>query len=235
MKKGAVLFMGLPGTGKGTQALKLVERFPNLVHFDTGGEIYRRLYDSTFASDEKVQEQKRIYESGVLNNPLWVAELVNERIRFYAKEEKGLVFSGSPRTLPEAKKIIPLLLKTYGQEKVLVIILSTSKKTVRKRSLNRLVCSNRTCRYPTTKEHAGERCPQCGKRLPKTGEQRGEEWKVSKLETRFKEFEERTLPAIEYLLSLGLLVEAIDAERSPDEIFADVLEAIERRLDTQPR
>lgn len=224
--------MGLPGTGKGTQALKLVEHFPNFVHFDTGGEIYRRLYDPAFASDLKIQKQKRVYESGVLNDPRWVAELVNERIRFYAKEGKGIVFSGSPRTLPEAKIITPLLFKAYGRDQVLVIILSASKKTVRKRSLDRLVCSNSKCRYPTTKEHAGERCPKCGRKLPTPEEQKSESWKVSKLETRFKEFEERTLPAIEYLLSLGLLVEAIDAERPPDEIFADVLEAVERRLGT---
>lgn len=235
MKKAVIILMGLPGSGKGTQALKLVERFSDSVHFDTGGEIYRRLYDPAFAGDSEIQELKGVYEAGILLSgykPEWVAALVNERIHFYAKQGKGIVFSGSPRTIPEAKAIVPLLLKTYGQEKVLAIILSASKETVRKRSLNRLVCSNQKCRYPTTKEHAGERCPQCGKRLPKAGEQKGEEWKVSKLETRFKEFEERTLPAIEYLLSLGLLVEEIDAERPPDEIFADVLEAVERRLGT---
>lgn len=233
MENGAVLLMGLPGIGKGTQALKLVERFPNLVHFDTGGEIYRRLYDPTFTSDPRVQELKGIYEAGILvsgRDPQWVANLVIERIHFYAEQRKGLVFSGSPRTLPEAKTIVPLLLKTYGRERVLVIILSASKKTVRGRSLNRLVCNNKECRYPTTKEHGGERCPQCGKRLPAATEQKGEEWKVSTLETRFKEFEERTLPAIEYLLSLGLATETIDAERPPDEIFVDVLKVVERRL-----
>lgn len=230
VKRGAVIFMGLPGTGKGTQALKLVERFPDFAHFDTGGEIYRRINDPAFAGDPNVQEQKRIYESGILEDPQWVAELVSERIVFYAKRGKRLVFSGSPRSLPEARTIVPLLFKVYGRERVLVIILTASKETVRKRSRNRLVCSNKRCRYPTTKEHGGERCPQCGRKLPTAEEQKGESWKVSKLETRFKEFEERTLPAIEYLLSLGLAAEVIDAEGPEEEVFAKVMEAVKRRF-----
>lgn len=231
--KAAIIFMGLPGSGKGTQALKFVERFPSFAHFDTGGEIYQRLYDPIFADDPEIQELKGVYEAGILLSgykPEWVAELVNERIRFYAKQGKGIIFSGSPRTLPEAKAITPLLFEVYGKDRVLVLVLSTSEETIKKRSLNRLVCSNPKCRYPTTKEHGGERCPQCGEKFPAAEEQKGEEWKVTKLETRLKEFRERTLPALKYLLSLGVATEAIDAERPPDEIFVDVLQAVERRF-----
>lgn len=234
VKKGAILLMGLPSIGKGTQALKLVERFPDFAHFDTGGEIYRRINDPAFAGDPNVQEQKKIYESGILEDPQWVAKLVAERIRFYTREGKGIVFSGSPRTPYEAETIAPILFEAYGRDHVLVLVLSASEKTAAKRSRNRLVCSNRGCRYPTTKEHAGERCPQCGEKLPTAEEQKGEEWKVATLETRLKEFRERTLPALEYLLSLGIATEVIDAEKPPKEIFVDVLAAVERRLGPNP-
>lgn len=233
MKRGTIIFMGLPGSGKGTQAFRLVERFPNFVHFDTSVEIYRRLYDPALADDPKVGKLREIYEAGILlsgYDPRWVADLVVEQIHFHAKQGKGTIFSGSPRTLPEAEGIIPLLLKMYGKDRILTLILSISEGTARKRSRNRLVCRNPQCRYTTTKEHAEERCPKCGKKLPTPEEQKNENWKVSKLETRLKEYREHTLPAIEHLRSLGLSVEEIDAERSPDKIFADVTEVVKNRL-----
>lgn len=92
MEKGAILLMGLPGVGKGTQAFNLIGSFPNFVHVDTGAEIYRRIHDPTFASDPTVQKQREIYEAGLLNDPRWVANLVVERIHTYASQGKGLSF-----------------------------------------------------------------------------------------------------------------------------------------------
>ncbi|PJC23242.1 hypothetical protein COV28_01065 [candidate division WWE3 bacterium CG10_big_fil_rev_8_21_14_0_10_48_23] len=229
MKKGAILLMGLPGIGKGTQAFKLVKQFPNFLHFDTGAEIFRRINDPHFSSDKVVGEQKKVYEAGLLNDPRWVAKLVEEQIRFYAREGEGIIFSGSPRTLYEAKKIIPFLCEVYGKEHVLVLLLTTSEEIAKKRSLNRLVCDNPKCRYSTTKKYSGERCPNCGKKFPFAKEQKGEDWKISTFETRLRQFYERTLPALNYLRSLGL-VEEINGEKSKEEIFQKVLAAAKQKF-----
>lgn len=228
MEKAAILFMGPPGTGKGTQAFKVTERFPNFIHFDTGGEIHRRVTDPYFATDPVVQKQKEIYFAGILNDPQWVSELVAERIKTYAKQDRGVIFSGSPRTLHEAKTIIPILFDAYGKDRVLAFILEVSKETAKKRSLGRISCSNKKCRYPATKDQKGKPCPACGTTLPMEN-QKDEIWKVSHLDTRFKEYRERTLPAVKYLLSLGL-GEILDGEISVEETFTQVVEAIKRRF-----
>lgn len=228
MEKAAILFMGLPGTGKGTQAFKVTERFPNFTHFDTGGEIYRRIMDPRFATDPVVQKQKEIYFAGILNDPQWVSDLVAERIKTYAGQDRGVVFSGSPRTLHEAKTIAPILFDAYGKDRVLVFVLEISEETAKKRSLGRISCSNKKCRYPATKDQGGKPCPACGTILP-TEDQKDEDWKVSHLDTRFEEYRERTLPAVKYLLSLGL-GETLDGEKSVEEIFTQIIEAIERRF-----
>ncbi|GMR19354.1 MAG: adenylate kinase [Patescibacteria group bacterium] len=226
MNKAAILLMGLPGTGKGTQAFRITERFPNFTHFDTGGEIFRRINDPSFSQDPLVQQQKEIYLTGKLNDPEWVASLVMERIRFYAQKDRGVVFSGSPRTLYEAQTITPVLFESYGRGRVLIIIPEVSEETARQRSLNRLTCGNKTCRYPTTKGKAGQPCPHCGETLPQ-GKQEGESWKIDQLETRFSEYRRRTLPGIEYLFSLGLGTK-VNGEKSQEEVFTQILRAMER-------
>lgn len=225
---GAILLMGMPGAGKGTQAFRLTRRFPNFIHFDTGGEIYRRVTDPAFANDPLVQEQKKIYFAGVLNTPAWVAELVAERIRHYAREGHGVILSGSPRTLPEAQVLAPLLAKEYGSQGVLVVVLDISAAEARQRSLQRVVCANKACRYPTTRDYAGQPCPACGQPLPAETDQE-DGWKISQLETRFAEFRERTLPALEFLRRRFPTV-TIDGHQSEGKVFDQILTAVEKNL-----
>src|SRR3990172_12149992 len=129
---GAILLMGLPGAGKGTQAFRLAERL-EYAHFDTGAEIYRRVSDPHFANDPLVQEQKELYFGGKLNTPEWVAGLVSERIRFYSERGQGIIFSGSPRSLYEAEAVLPLLEECYGRERILLAEIGGSPETARKR------------------------------------------------------------------------------------------------------
>jgi adenylate kinase family enzyme len=231
-RRGAILLMGLPGAGKGTQAFNLTGALSGFVHVDTGAEIYRRINDPAFAEDPTVQEQKRIYNEGLLNTPDWVAALLAERIRTYAGQGKGIIFSGSPRTISEAEAVVPLLTEIYGEEQILVLILGVSEETAKRRSLDRLVCGNPGCRYPTTKNQLGKACPQCGREF--TDDRKTESWKVTKIDERFTEFRERTLPTIEYLLSLEL-AETIDAERTREEVSADVIKAVKRRFERESR
>ncbi|OGC60050.1 hypothetical protein A3J33_04385 [candidate division WWE3 bacterium RIFCSPLOWO2_02_FULL_53_10] len=217
---GAILLMGPPGAGKGTQAFRLAEQFPNFVHFDTGGEIYRRVTDPHFVDDPLVQEQKEIYFGGKLNTPEWVAGLVAERIRFYSGKGQGVIFSGSPRTVYETQAVMPLLEEAYGKEQILVVALGVSLETITKRSRDRLVCRNNLCRYPAALADKGTPCPNCGKPLP-AEQSEDEKWKWQGMETRFREYRERTLPAID-ILRAGYQTIAVDAEMSEEEIFAKI-------------
>jgi len=228
MKPGAILLMGLPGAGKGTQAFRLASQFPNFVHFDTGGEIFRRVTDPHFADDPLVQEQKEIYFDGKLNTPEWVAGLVSERIRFYSGKGQGVIFSGSPRTLYEAETILPLLVGCYGKKRVLMVEVSVSTDVARERSLERITCANKACRYPAAREEAGKPCPNCGQNLP-AARQADEAWKIAQIDTRFQEFAVRTVPAIKFLKDRVAHVR-IDGEKGRDEVFTQILAAVKKGL-----
>ena len=231
MKPGAILLMGLPGAGKGTQAFRLAKQFPDFVHFDTGGEIFRRITDPAFADDPIVQREKKRYFGKVLNTKEWVAAMVSERIRYYSGEGKGVIFSGSPRTVIEAQIVLPLLEECYGKDRILVLEVTVSLETATERSRTRITCENKICRYGATLEQGGKPCPECGTPLPQE-QQDEEKWKYEGMVdgTRVREFEELTQPALNFLKE-RVAHARIDGEKSEEEVFAQILAAVKKNLE----
>lgn len=223
--KVAIILMGPSGIGKGTQAFRLIQRFPNLIHFDTGQEIKKRVDDSAFSTDPKVSEQREVYYRGDLNDTVWVAELVCERIRSYAENGKGVVLSGSPRKLYEAQQVGPLLQELFDP-RVLLIKLNAADETVKTRMRSRLVCNNASCGFPATKELAALPCPQCGEGwlTPKTLDSK------EGIQKRIQWFYKETIPAISHLYLLGIPSVDVDGEGREEEVFGRILAAIKEKL-----
>jgi adenylate kinase family enzyme len=218
ISKAAIMLMGLPGAGKSTQAFRLVSALGDFLHFDTGGEIYRRIYNPHYAEDPLIQEQRRVYEGGFINDPAWVARLVVEQIQRYAAEEKGLVFSGSPRSRDEASEILAAMFAAYGKN-VVAIVLKIDEGTAAERARTRAVCSNRACRFPTKVVDVGTPCPHCGTTIPKPAEE--ERWKIRLLDTRLREYWERTHPVVEKLQELGV-VHIVDGEMTEEKVQEEI-------------
>lgn len=225
MKPAAIVLMGLSGAGKGTQAFRLAQHLPNFVHFDTGQEIKRRVDDPTFSGDPKAAEQREVYYRGELNDVGWVSRLVCEVIRTYASRGKGVVLSGSPRTVYEAKQVGPLLKEVFGPLAVIVKI-NVPEDAVRQRMTNRAVCDNSRCGFPSTKELVATLCPQCskGKLIPKSLDS------AEGMTKRIQWYYTETLPAISHLCLLGIPLVDIDGEGEEEEVFSRILASIEENL-----
>ena len=61
-------------------------------------------------------EQKKIWESGELNDPKMVTEWLVEAMRNIWEKGQGLILSASPRTLFEAEAELPVFEEMYGRE-----------------------------------------------------------------------------------------------------------------------
>ena len=226
-----VIFIGPPGSGKGLQANLVAEKF-GLYHIETS-ELLERCFseekEKTFKIDSKryqVKEIEKIWKSGKLCPPPFVVFLVKRKIKEVAQQKKGIVFSASPRTLYEGEKIVPLLEKLYSQKNIFVFYLKCPKSVLKKRLLSRRICS--LLRHPILNLKGMEklkRCPLDGSLLIKR--------KIDKpeiLDKRFKEFEEKTFPLVDFFKKRKIKLFEIDARPLPEKIF----KKIEKALTNEP-
>ncbi len=110
--KAAIILLGRPGSGKDTQAELLAKKF-GLTHVISSKLIKVALKKGKGANVEK---ERRMQKSGFLNTPKFVSALVRAKIESIAEHGRGIIMSGSPRTLVELKDELPLLKKLFGKD-----------------------------------------------------------------------------------------------------------------------
>lgn len=221
MKPFIIIVYGNPGSGKGTQAQRIADHF-GLEHFDTGRLIERTVHDPSKQADSIIQREKEIFDSGILCTPEWVTEIVKEAIINLHQKNKGIVFSGSPRTLYEVEEIIPLLENLYGKEQIFVFKIEIRPETAIFRNSNRRICEK--CGRPVifTPENAElKTCPLCGGGLVIRTLDDPEAIKV-----RLKEYQERTMPVFDCLKERGYQTIEIDGEPLPDEVTKNIFDKL---------
>ena len=163
-----LLIYGPPGAGKGTQAEFIVNKY-NLYQLSTGKVLRNEIKNKT----ELGKEISSIINSGTLVSDDIVKKLVENFISNEEYKDK-LIFDGYPRNLIQAKTLDKLLIK-YGQKLDLVLKLSVSLETIKKRILER-----------------------------QTLEKRADDYEDIAIK-RYNTYEKSTEPVIEYYKNLNLL------------------------------
>ncbi len=137
----AVIFLGRPGAGKDTQAEFLAKKF-RLLHLSSSRLIRDALKNRAKklklgGRTYDVSEERRLQKSGFLTTPSFAAALLKSKIRSAARSGRGIVMSGSPRTLLELGAEFPLLKNLYGRENVSFFYLKVSPSEALRRILKR--------------------------------------------------------------------------------------------------
>ena len=227
-KKLLVIIMGPPGSGKGTQAILLADKL-DLFYFETSKMIERNIAKAKEGDFVEIEgrkfpllEEKDRWEKGLLNTTEMVTFWVKNKIKEWAEKGEGLVMAGSPRTLYEGKEIIPLLKELYGEENIKVILLEQSVEESVFRNSHRRICE--LIRHPILYNEETKNlryCPLDGSRLINRALDKPEI-----IEKRYRVYEKRTLPLIDFFEKQGLRVKKVNGEQSVAKVFRDILEVI---------
>ena len=95
-----LIILGPPGAGKGTQAA-FISSEQNIPHISTGDMLREAIKNGT----ELGLQAKAIMDAGNLVSDDLIIELVKERIS-QSDCERGFLFDGFPRTIPQAEALI---------------------------------------------------------------------------------------------------------------------------------
>ncbi len=125
-----IVIFGPPGAGKGTQSKFIVNKF-NLYQLSTGDLLRNEIKNKTKLGSEI----SSIINSGELVSDEIVGDLI-EKFVSNSNYKNQIIFDGYPRTLIQAKNLDDLL-KKYKQKIDIVLKLSVSLETVKKRILER--------------------------------------------------------------------------------------------------
>jgi len=131
-----LILFGPPGSGKGTQAAKLVERY-ELLHISTGD-----LFRYELSNDTPLGIEARSYmQKGELVPDTVTIGMLRNKVEANP-DVKGYIFDGFPRTIPQSEAL-DALLKEKGQSVSLLLMLDVSDEELVKRLLGRGATSGR--------------------------------------------------------------------------------------------
>ena len=128
-----IILLGAPGSGKGTQAEKLMENY-NLPQISTGILLREAITQGTELG-KKVQE---IMAAGDLVSDQIVLDLIRQSME-QPESENGFVLDGYPRNINQANDL-DLILGQFKQKIGHVIFLNVPRETIEKRIIGRVTC-----------------------------------------------------------------------------------------------
>jgi adenylate kinase len=132
-----MILFGPPGSGKGTQSEKLVEKY-GLVHLSTGNLLREEISGKTPLG----MEAKNFMDKGQLVPDEVVIGMIDNSLDHH-KEAIGFLFDGFPRTVAQAEALDKLL-ALKGTGIAIVLALEVSEEELVKRLLNRGKTSGRS-------------------------------------------------------------------------------------------
>ena len=218
----AVIFLGPPGAGKGTQAKQIAKHY-GVPHLSTG-DMFRELV----ARDTPLGKRaKPIMDRGDL------APVQRERLSVVRQSGEQLltvlndVLDGFPRTLPQAEKLGEILqARSWGQPLVVHFVVDPGQLV--RRLTGRRICSVGGEIYNIYDQppKVEGRCDNDGGPLIHRADDREEV-----IVERLAAYQEQTRPLVDYYRSQGVLVD-VDGMQPPTTVTAKVLEILERGQET---
>ena len=138
-----LILFGPPGSGKGTQASKLVEKY-HLLHISTG-DLFR--YEMGNDTELGKQAKKYMSEGHLVPDEVTIGMMKN-KLEMHL-EANGYIFDGFPRTITQAEALDKLL-SDKGQKINALVALSVNDEEI----VNRILLRGETSGRPDDNDEA---------------------------------------------------------------------------------
>lgn len=218
MKK-VFIFLGPPGSGKGTQTSRLSDKL-SIPHIDTGSLLRKNIQDNT----ELGIIAKSYIDKGNLVPIEVVSSVIKERLQ---KEDcaQGFILDGFPRSIEQAKaleKILSDIGRFSLSQDVLAIYFDVDTEALIQRLINRRSCPKCAMIYNliSNPPKIMDYCDICDTKLTQRDDDNEEVARA-----RFETYERETAPLYDYFKQMGILRE-IDATGTILEIWEKLKEII---------
>src|ERR1700704_4293721 len=214
-----IVLLGAPGSGKGTQSQRLVER-AGIPQISTGDLLRAAVARGT----ELGRQAKQAMDGGRLVDDSLVLGMIRERLG-EPDTRRGFILDGFPRNLAQAHAL-ERLLAALRQPLDAVVQLDVDYRELVRRISGRRTCADcgrvfnlLTC--PPAATHS-ELCPRTG--APHRLMQRPDDNEATVAE-RLRVYDEQTRPLIDFYRARGLL-RVINAEGDVDEVTQRLAQAL---------
>ena len=202
-----IIFIGPPGSGKGTQAKRLAGRFA-IPHISTGDMLREAVADGT----ELGQQAAPIMASGGLVSDDLMIGIINDRLG-KPDAQNGFILDGFPRTVVQAEKLDGIA--GNGKEALRVLQLLVPDDAIVRRITLRRTCAQCGAIYhlenqPTAADGV---CDRCGAEVIARPDDTEEA-----VRKRLEAFHRQTMPVATFYKAKNMLRE-VDGVGPVDEVF----------------
>ncbi len=133
-----IVIFGAPGSGKGTQSEKLIEKY-GLKHISTGDVLRNEIRNETPLGITA----KGFIDQGQLVPDELIVSMLAKVYDSFGKEHEGVIFDGYPRTIPQAEALREML-KSRGHKVAAMLELDVPEDELMKRLVKRGIESGRS-------------------------------------------------------------------------------------------
>ncbi|MDR1318895.1 MAG: adenylate kinase [Treponema sp.] len=207
-----LIFLGPPGAGKGTLAVKAVEIL-NIPHISTGAIFRSAIADQSLLG----LKVKAIIDAGKLVDDETTIELVKERL-VRDDVKTGSILDGFPRTIPQAEALAAF------SEADKVVNFDIPDSSVLERLGGRRVCRKCGHNFHVIFDNPKKEgiCDYCGGEVYTRDDDKAEA-----VQKRLEVYRTQTAPLIEFYRNRGILVD-VDARPAVDEVVENFKKALGR-------
>jgi len=217
-----VVFLGPPGTGKGTQARRMSERF-GLAALSSGDVLRQEIAEQSHVGR---QAQSYVQEGTLVPDSVVTAVMLAgiDKLR----SGTGFILDGFPRTVPQAEALAEGL-RQRGWRLQAAIDFQMDDRLLIERLVTRRVCSRcgRTYNIRFLPPKAEGRCDGCGGALVQRVDDREDV-----VATRLATYRQQTAPLIEYYLHRGVY-QTVDASAPAERVEAAIVGILMGLSDTE--